>query len=258
MSSLLPASPEPESLSPDRALWTNRETLIGALATLIPLFLLNLPNLFVMMSGPTTKLTRAEDLRYAVFTLVASALIEGFFLIAPLYYARKYGWRAGLTSLGFRSVSTGLFIGLLILALGASLIAGYIYDIIVQNVFHLQVETNLDQLQTQVNAMPLTVLVTLIAAAVIAPICEEIFFRGFLLQGLRSVMSAPWAVVLSAFIFAAVHVQPGSFFLLFVLGLLLGALRVSTRSIWPCIALHIANNALGAILSLPLIFQALK
>jgi membrane protease YdiL (CAAX protease family) len=55
------------------------------------------------------------------------------------------------------------------------------------------------------------------------------------------------AVILSAFIFAAVHNDLPSFPVLFCIGILLALLRWRTRSLWPGILLHLLNNAWSAI-----------
>ena len=46
-----------------------------------------------------------------------------------------------------------------------------------------------------------------IVAVVIAPLVEEIFFRGFVLQTLAKKISPFWGVVLTALIFASVHFE---------------------------------------------------
>ncbi|MGA0122803.1 MAG: type II CAAX prenyl endopeptidase Rce1 family protein, partial [Gaiellales bacterium] len=53
------------------------------------------------------------------------------------------------------------------------------------------------------------------------------------------------AVIVSAGAFGLVHFQPDAFPTLFALGLILGLLRLRTRSIWPPIVLHAANNGLA-------------
>jgi membrane protease YdiL (CAAX protease family) len=84
----------------------------------------------------------------------------------------------------------------------------------------------------------------LVLGAMVAPIAEETFFRGFLFAALRNHYRFWIAAGVSALIFAAGHMVPGAILPLFLLGFLFAWLRERTGSIWPSIALHMLNNAL--------------
>jgi uncharacterized protein len=227
----------------DNAAWTPRETLTGALLTLIPLIGISLLN---QASTQTGSLPKVPDSTYAVETLISIIILEGAFAIAPIFYARKHAGSDWRQALGFRVPYVALALGLAVLGMLATIILDEIYGIII-SALHLSIQTNADRLEQQLGHMPLTLGATLLGAIFIAPICEELFFRSFLLQGLRQVMPVTWAVVLSSVIFAVAHVDLGSLPLLLVLGLMLGTLRVTSRSIWPSIALHMFNNLWTAI-----------
>ena len=100
----------------------------------------------------------------------------------------------------------------------------------------------------------------LIAASVfvcaIAPMAEEFFFRGFLFGTLRNIPlrigrvdGGPWvAAVLVALLFGLAHLgsAPAVYLIpLAFLGFVLCLIRWQTRSLYPCMALHSANNALA-------------
>lgn len=76
----------------------------------------------------------------------------------------------------------------------------------------------------------------------IAPILEEIFFRGFVLQGLVNKVGKIWGAIATALLFAVFHLQFQSFIPIFILGLILSFLFIRSKSIWPCIWFHIINN----------------
>lgn len=89
--------------------------------------------------------------------------------------------------------------------------------------------------------------ITLILAA---PLIEELFFRGFLLQGLSGSFVGPiGAVVISSMLWAAMHVQYDLYFMssIFVLGLLLGAARLKTGSLVLTLGLHATLNLVATI-----------
>ena len=89
-----------------------------------------------------------------------------------------------------------------------------------------------------------------IALVVGAPVFEETYFRGFLLPGLQRSLLRPWgAVLLTALLWAAVHVQYDLYaiFSIFLGGLLLGAIRVRTGNLWLCIFLHGMMNVVATL-----------
>lgn len=82
-----------------------------------------------------------------------------------------------------------------------------------------------------------------------APFCEEFFFRGVLFQGLRAHGGPPWrAVLISAVVFSAFHLDPVGFLARVELGVLFGWLVVRTGSVWPGICAHAANNLVSTAL----------
>ncbi len=84
----------------------------------------------------------------------------------------------------------------------------------------------------------------LILVAVIAPIAEELFFRGMLYPLLRQRWSARVAIVLNGFVFALIHFIPLLIPGLFFVGMVLAWVRERSGSIIPCILLHAAQNSI--------------
>jgi membrane protease YdiL (CAAX protease family) len=89
-----------------------------------------------------------------------------------------------------------------------------------------------------------------IGLILLAPIAEELLFRGFAISGFcGSRFSSAIAVPVSAVLWASAH--PGDswvdYIALFVLGCVLGVVRVKSRSILPPLSLHMVVN-LGAFL----------
>jgi membrane protease YdiL (CAAX protease family) len=82
----------------------------------------------------------------------------------------------------------------------------------------------------------------LIQAVLIAPMIEELFFRGFLLTFLKSYMSTWIAVVLSAGIFAIAHQNLESVLPLWLLGVVLGVAYEHTGSILLPMGIHACFN----------------
>lgn len=83
----------------------------------------------------------------------------------------------------------------------------------------------------------------------VAPLLEEVLFRGFLLPGLAAGrLGAVGAIAVTAVLFALVHTQydPFDMSAVLALGLLLGAARWFSGSLWLAYGLHAAINGVAA------------
>ncbi len=100
------------------------------------------------------------------------------------------------------------------------------------------------------------IVMTAVFVCAVAPICEEFFFRGFLFGTLRKMrvmvaghdLSVGISAVITGILFGLVHTGSASSQYLIPLGFLgfmLCLVRWRTGSLYPCMALHSANNALA-------------
>jgi uncharacterized protein len=88
------------------------------------------------------------------------------------------------------------------------------------------------------------------AIVVVAPVMEEIVFRGFFYEGLRhSRLGSAGAILLASLVWASIHLQYEWFYIgqVFVVGLLFGAIRWSTGSLIPAILAHALMNLAGML-----------
>lgn len=91
----------------------------------------------------------------------------------------------------------------------------------------------------------------LLILVVVAPLTEELLFRGVLLARLRRSMSANSAIAISAAVFAGIHlIDPNALFVvpgLFVIGLVLGYQALKTGRIGLAVMTHAGVNLLAAV-----------
>lgn len=83
---------------------------------------------------------------------------------------------------------------------------------------------------------------------ILAPVAEEVVFRGAVLRSLLTVMEGRWrwgAIAVSAVIFGAVHGNESQFLHAVLTGVLLGWMYERTRSIVPGLVCHWVNNSLA-------------
>ncbi|WP_185867130.1 CPBP family intramembrane glutamic endopeptidase [Blattabacterium cuenoti] len=82
----------------------------------------------------------------------------------------------------------------------------------------------------------------------LAPICEEVLFRGIILNGmLKNKIHPIKAILFSSFLFGLTHMNPWQFVGGIIIGSFIGFIYFITSSIIDCILLHIFNNAFAIL-----------
>jgi len=89
--------------------------------------------------------------------------------------------------------------------------------------------------------------VNFISVAILAPIVEEVFFRGLIYTRLKAGMNMVVATILSAIMFGVMHGEIIWILYAFVVGIMLVWVFETTNSLLPCIVIHIANNSLSQL-----------
>ncbi|MBZ9632945.1 CPBP family intramembrane glutamic endopeptidase [Clostridium sp. FP1] len=92
-------------------------------------------------------------------------------------------------------------------------------------------------------------IILILSSAVVAPIYEEIIFRGILLKGMAKKINPTIALVVSALFFAVVHLNVPQGINAFLLGLVIGFIYLTTGSIYLSIFAHFINNVLALSVS---------
>ena len=94
---------------------------------------------------------------------------------------------------------------------------------------------------------------TILVVAVVPAIGEELLFRGYLQQKNANWLGNPHtAILITAFLFSAIHFHFQGIIPRFLLGVLLGYLFYWSNSLWLPILAHFVNNAQAVIFSFPL------
>lgn len=93
-------------------------------------------------------------------------------------------------------------------------------------------------------------LLSMLTVVVAAPILEELFFRGIILNGLLKNYFPQRAIVISAAIFGLVHLNPWQAIPAFLGGLIMGWMYWKTNSIIPGMILHFVNNLFSVLMGL--------
>lgn len=239
-------SVQPAASQPDRAPWPAWEGLLIFFAVLIATII------------PTLIFSRGLDCRLDdlspsdastcdgtnLATLAVNELALGFFTIGWITWRHK----ARLKDLGLTRPDRPLLLagvgtaalGLLV-AYGASILIATLYRVITGDAIP-------EPQQIELHASRPSGLMLLglgIVVVGIAPIAEEIFFRGFLFRGFKRWASPGIAMMLSSVAFGLVHLIPLVMVSTFLLGLLLASVVERKGSLTPAIVAHMLFNGVG-------------
>ena len=218
--------------------WSGRDTLLGIAVALAGA---------LALLGVGALASRAGLLSDIPRTLVVVGLLEMLLLGVVWLFTvrrRRLSWRA----LGFRKVGAGALLGLPLLVILASVsLTGLL--VLLARAVGLEVLMPPETPQLLRGAMPVQYAAVIGVVVFLAPLAEEVFFRGFVLQGLMPSLG-PWgAVAASAALFSVSHGAVGMLIPTLILGLLLGWLFLRAGSIWACFTAHAFQNALALSLA---------
>ncbi|OQZ02212.1 MAG: hypothetical protein B6D35_01680 [Candidatus Brocadia sp. UTAMX2] len=167
-----------------------------------------------------------------------------------VFYVVCIEYRQSVTALGLSGVnlSENIKQGVKRYAVTLPLIilAGFVINLI--SSYYGQIPEMQDVVQWVLEEKSLFVLGSLIFfGIVIAPVMEEIMFRGFLQPALKNSFGGRYAVAITAFLFAAVHMDIFAFLQIFILGMLLGYLYERTQTLVASTIVHILHNSLTLV-----------
>ena len=159
-------------------------------------------------------------------------------------------WRRAL---GLHALSPAVLAPLALVLVGSVTVFSEMY-VVVQRVVPIPPELEALQRDLLRISGPTDLVFTVALAVVLAPLLEEALFRGVILHGLARRRGPGSAVLWTAGFFAFFHFyNPWQIVPTFFLGLLLGWVVLTTRSLWSSIVLHSAFNGLSlAVFGLPL------
>ncbi len=185
--------------------------------------------------------------------LVGGAATYGVFVLATWYFAlhrRGAGWQAlGCRTVRGRGVTATILAA--VLATPVILLALLLLEGVAAWATSLLIgQFNNPQTESLAPGGVMTTsnfVLVLIAAAVVAPVAEELLFRGLIYRYLRGKMGVLGAVLISASVFSAAHVIPQLFPVLFVAGVALALTAEYFESIYPAMALHALHNGLAVV-----------
>lgn len=145
-----------------------------------------------------------------------------------------------------RRVDPVSFLCLLGFGMAVCILANYVANYIVS--FLGQFGVSWPESTVDVEPTLSSLVINLIATAILPGICEEVVFRGYILQSLRRYGDG-FAIAVSAVLFGLLHGNVLQIPFALIVGLICGFVVVQTGNIWVSIVLHTLNNAMAVILT---------
>ena len=192
----------------------------------------------------TELLPNLNSSRISLLAMSISTITIGLPVIAYLRYK-------GLSiseHLRINKISSNTFVAIVLISIGFIIIIDEL-DRIVYTLFGAP-----EYLQDLVEQLKITSIysgfIIIVTTAILAPIVEEMLFRGYL----QKVLEDSWgditkSILVTSLFFALIHLNPYWIVQIYILGMLLGYLSWRTNSILPGIILHGLNNGFAVALN---------
>lgn len=226
MSNLSSLEKKGELPSPPPVPWTPQDVFFGLVSAVGIIILL------AIVSGLMNRWGLVID---PSLTVTGGTLL----LLVPVWYFTIFKYGSSWADLGLRAFSpsaTGLGCGLMVIFFLFNALYGAILG-----QFGLQIQPSIAPI-FESSSFPLTLFM---GGAIIAPLIEEIFFRGFVFAGLRRRWDWKAAALISAGLFGLAHILPTSILPIFLLGGIFAFLYQLSGSIWPAILMHALTNTMA-------------
>lgn len=191
--------------------------------------------------SPDTESLAINATEYMMKNLNLIALLSGCMTILALWIfflirKKKLGKETGIAPVSVKSIPYIVVLGIAVsvaISMGLTLLP----------------ESWLEAYASQSNQMiGDSMVIMVIANIIIAPITEELIFRGLILSRLRTAMPFAGAAVISSLLFGIAHGQIIWVAYTFVVGMILSVVVLKTESLSASILLHMVFNLTGIAL----------
>jgi len=241
-----PATPHTPEVSGRAIPWTPHDVLIGVLLFIGVFVILPLP-----VAVPLALLFDPESRPVLAVSIIASAPI--YLAIAWIAVHQTFGkYGGGWARLGV-SPPTLAIVGWAVVALVAAFTVSMIYAAVV-NVFGIDAlnQKCADQVPESIRGSALLLGLSAALAVIFAPVCEELFFRGFVFPGLARAWGPVAGIAASGILFGSAHLLGNptlykSMIQFSAIGMVFSFVYWRSGSIFSSMLAHFTFNLIGII-----------
>ena len=190
-----------------------------------------------------TKTASAEELEQFVndHLLLMTTIIDA--ILIPVFYLM---WRLDRDKYPLKRVDMPDFSWAVLALIGASVCVGLNYFL---NMFMPKEILNTFEETSEVLWNDDTSILSFVSVVLVAPLTEELMFRGLIYTRLRLMLKAPYTILITAFLFGLFHENLLQFIYAFVIGLILAYMMEAYRNLWAPIMVHAAANLISWLLT---------
>lgn len=196
--------------------------------------------IITLLSYPLTLQSKVESLTFSIISVV-----KLFFLPIEVFILNKVFGRRTNELNTFKKVNKKtIFHITLVLTIFRLLYDAFILPIILR----IPESDTLIQAEQNLNS---SFIYLILSVCIIAPIIEEVIFRGILLNGMLKRYNPSTAIIISSLLFALIHGNLHQEINAFLLALIIGCIYYKTHSLYLTIYCHFFNNTASFILFIP-------
>ncbi len=211
-------------------------------------FLIIMVSLYMVIT-PLIPVAEVDVAAGILFYVFISLWIIWNFNRVPLDYSKFFGHLPLNFNWTYLIIIT---FGVIILSLGLGELSRYFLFIIDPNILNELPYTGIFYSSNDTPLAPFLNYIEFFVAVIIAPIVEEILFRGVILHRFTIKWGVKWAILVSSIIFAFLHTDIiGAF----IFGVVMCILYIKTASILVPVVAHIINNLLAYGLEIMITFS---
>ncbi len=204
-----------------------------------------LPVPFVLSGLMLFLMRRGGDVSVGAAELLVSMLLYSSMVFFAVYVVSRYGNVPAEMGFNTRNMPSSLgtgFVGGALMFL-ASVAAGFFSNALFERFAGAERWLRgFSDINIKSSVTGIDLLIVGLVVVVAAPICEEIFFRGYLYPAMRGRMGAWGAAILNGFIFSAVHTSLFGLIGRTIAGTVLCLLYEHNDNLWSPITAHFINN----------------
>ncbi|MBC7334015.1 MAG: CPBP family intramembrane metalloprotease [Actinobacteria bacterium] len=223
-------------------------TALDGIVSMIVLVLL-LAGIYFGASGVLKSLGKGEFLNISNINNISFSLFYGIQVILMLgvvWFFAIFWRRASFKDLGLNYYSIAKTLWYSFLFLIVIFLISFLYVYVLKSFFNIEApQSKVEQL---VRNRSISANILLFVVAVVAPFCEELYFRGFLYSAFKKSWGVTGGLFLSSFLFALAHMEPYSFVPIMIIGWILAYVFEKTKSLFPSIFLHGLYNLVSILI----------
>ena len=201
--------------------------------------------LYLIIAGVSISISFLLTLLYVKkgfeLDMIPNILISEAMLIVPTFLMLSLGKEKVTDVLGIKKIKWSTFFGVVAFTMASSPLVT-----LVNLVSQLFVDNTVSANSAQF--LSIHPLLLIFFVGILAPVCEEVVFRGAILGGLKKEGNVFKAILASGLLFGLLHMNINQASYAFVIGILLGFLVEATGSIFSSILFHVLVNSTNAIM----------